>query len=273
MPKPFTTPELREHLATRVLGPDGQGGRAFLFEEVTIGGRRADAISIGTWQSRGRLIEGYELKTNRRDWQNEMRQHEKAEPTLTICDRFWLVTNPGVLLPGELPEPWGLLLADGRGRPLKVEKPAPKLRERNVAAPVNREALVRLLRCAEEIGTAGVDEVYERTRREAAESVDFDRKRAEREIDVAQGHVRDYEAGWDAFHQALGLERWKWRPTEEDLAFIGKVAAALRNGEEGLQQLHDQLRRIESTAGDLAGKTNDAMTVVNDHIYGKGQAA
>lgn len=272
MAKPFSTPELREHLSQRVLGPDGQGGRAFFFEEVSIGGRRADAISVGTWGSRGRLVEGFELKTNRRDWQNEMRQHEKAEPTLVNCDRFWLVTNPEVLLPGELPEPWGLLLADGRGKPLKVEKPAPTLRDRK-SLPVDREALVRLLRCAHNLAEEGRDEVYEQARREAAQSVGFDRKQAQREVEIAQEHVHDYEAGWDAFHRALGLERWKWNPTVEDLAFIGKIAAALRDGEEGLQRLRDDIRRNEGAAGDLVGKLNDALGVVNDHIYGKGQAA
>lgn len=273
MSRPFTTPELMTAVARRVLGPEGQGGRAFLYEEVELGGRRADAIAIGKWKSRGRLIEGFELKTNRRDWQNEMRQHEKAEPAIAICDRFWLVTNPGVVLPGELPEPWGLLIAEARGRDLKVEVPAPALRERSAQPGITREALAKLLRAAERSAQEGIEEARDEARRQAREEVGFDDKRNRESIERLERRIGDYEAGWDAFHRALGLEPWKWRPTEDDLAFIAKVAEALRNGNEGLERLHNDLRRIEGTAGDLAGEVNGAMQIVNDHIYGKGQAA
>lgn len=271
MPKPLTTTELRERLSRRILGPEGQGHRAFLLEEVEIGGRRADAIAVGLWSSRGQLVEGFEIKTSRSDWVRELEDHSKAEPTLAICDRFWLVTNPGVLQPGELPEPWGLLLSNGKGRNLVVEKEAPKLRTRKEFS-ISREALARLLRRVDQLHQDQRAELFEEARQAAAKSAGFDRDRMESRIENLERMMHENRLGWEAFHRALGLEPWKWEATVEDFAFIGKIANALRESEVGIQQLHNSLRRQEGIAAELTGKINDALQVANDHLFGQGQA-
>ena len=119
--------ELKVAVRRRALGPEGQGGRAFVFFEVSIEGRRADAISVDLWRSRDQLIQGYEIKVSRADWLNELRDPEKAAPAVAACDRFWLVTPPDIVRPGELPETWGHLVLPGPRLRMRVEKRAPKL--------------------------------------------------------------------------------------------------------------------------------------------------
>lgn len=145
MIRPLTTLELHEQLERRVLGPEGQGERGYLFEEVPFLGRRVDAIGVGAWLTRGRLIDGFEIKASRADWELELRNPAKSAPALSLCDRFWLVTNSGIVRDGELPESWGLLVAGAGG--LEVVTPAPLLRDPH-GPLMSREALVRLLHCA-----------------------------------------------------------------------------------------------------------------------------
>jgi hypothetical protein len=123
------TEDLRRRLERRTISPEGQGGRTFLFFEVSIDGRRADAISLDLWASRDHLIQGFEIKASRADWLNELRDPEKAAPAVAVCDRFWLVTPPDIVRPGELPEHWGHLVAAPTAgfRPFQVARRAPPL--------------------------------------------------------------------------------------------------------------------------------------------------
>lgn len=272
MAKTITTDDLRAALTRRQLGPEEQGHRAFHLEEVELGGRRADAISVGLWRSRGQFIDGFEIKQNRRDWLSEYEDHSKAEPAMAVCDRFWLVTVPEVLHPGELPESWGLLILPARNRKLVVEKPAPLLRE-DCTKPVDREALVRLLRRVADIGVDARNAVFDEARKEAESRVDFDRKRLEDVTAHAEQDARELREGWQAFHAQLGLEPWKWRPTKEDMELLGKMARAIREGDEQLERFAKDLRRLEDDAGALSGRLNDTLGELNQRLYGNGQAA
>jgi hypothetical protein len=268
----LTHDELLERIERRVCGAEGQGHRAFLLREICVSNRRADAISVGLWHSRGQLIEGFEAKASREDWLREYEDHQKAEPAMAVCDYFWLATNPGVLQPNELPEKWGLLLSNGKGRHLKVEKPAPLLREKTTH-PVSREVLVGLLR-----GVGCLDaEDREAVRKEGEEigksRADLDYELFESRAERAEKQLREREETHRKFLERAGLDFYGWSEgNEEAMKLLGMVAGAIRDGERGLERLHNELRRMESTGGDLVGKLNDAMQVVNDHIFGKGQA-
>lgn len=267
--------ELHERVGRRVLGPEGRldarGGRAFLFREVSIGSRRADAVAVGKWRSRGQLIEGFEYKVRRDDWLGELEDHGKAEPTMAICDRFWLVTNPGVAELHEIPEPWGWLVSDGRRRNLKVEKPAPALRSKTDPL-LTREALVRLLRCAEKEGGRGGEEAYAEARKQAREGVAQELKeakaKAEREREFAK-HAGD---GWEAFHRALGLSPWQWGASVEDLELLGTIAGAIREGGGSLERLYQDLERHEATAGDIVGRMATAKDAVAKRLFADGES-
>jgi hypothetical protein len=90
------------------------------------GHRTADAIAISLYRSRGKAIWGFEFKVSRTDWLKELKQPEKAESILRYCNHWALVVpNKDIVKPGELPESWGMYVAQKTR--LKCVVPAPKL--------------------------------------------------------------------------------------------------------------------------------------------------
>jgi hypothetical protein len=120
-----TTDVLTRMLRDHYLKPGEElPGAVFLTEVTAPGrtGRRADAIHIGTWASRGAgEIDVCEVKTQRADWLRELRDPGKAEAWWPHCSRFWLVVpNTDVARPDELPDGWGLMVPKARGRRFQV---------------------------------------------------------------------------------------------------------------------------------------------------------
>ncbi|WP_301121108.1 hypothetical protein [Mycolicibacterium fortuitum] len=80
-------------------------------------GSRADAIYVGFTSSSGRILVGHELKISRSDWLNELNKPGKADAWADQCHEWWLVvTDPGIVHPGELPADWGLMSPSPRSR-------------------------------------------------------------------------------------------------------------------------------------------------------------
>lgn len=85
----------------------------------------ADAIAVGLWNSRGLNIHGFEIKVSRSDWLKELKTPTKADAFIRYCDFWYIVASEGVVELAELPENWGLIIANGKG--LRTEKKAPRL--------------------------------------------------------------------------------------------------------------------------------------------------
>ena len=144
MPPPdggtMTTAELNDLLHAHFIRPEDRlnqaGAGAVYLTEVTApgnSGRRADAVHIGLWQSRGAgRIDVCELKVSRADFRRELDKPQKAEAWWPYSTTFCIV-SPGVHItpPDELPAGWGLMVPNPRGRRFKtIVKPAerePKL--------------------------------------------------------------------------------------------------------------------------------------------------
>lgn len=78
--------------------------------------RTIDAISMGLYESKGMLIEGYEIKVSRSDWLRELKNPAKSAEFMRLVDRFWLVVaNDSIVKDGELPDGWGLLVSQDDG--------------------------------------------------------------------------------------------------------------------------------------------------------------
>ncbi|MGW2863330.1 hypothetical protein [Streptomyces sp. NPDC001205] len=137
----MSTGQLNELLHAHFIKPEDRlapagAGAVYLTEVTDPGGlgRRADAVHVGLWQSRGAgRIDVCELKTSRSDFRRELEQPAKAEAWWPYCTTFSIV-SPGIDItpPGELPPGWGLLIPSPRGarRFKTVVKPAerePKL--------------------------------------------------------------------------------------------------------------------------------------------------
>lgn len=107
--------------------------------------RRADAVALSLYPSRGLEIHGCEVKVNRSDWLRELKkQAEKSAPVQRFCHRWWVVAPPGVVdveLDG-LPPTWGLLEL-GTGGALRAKVKAPVLSPE----PVSGSFVASLGRC------------------------------------------------------------------------------------------------------------------------------
>ncbi len=94
----------------------------FVWEEITLDGLgRADALAVGAYESSGHPIHGFEVKASRRDWVREMERMGKSNAAFVYCDRWFLVTVPGVVRTGDLPRGWGLLELHGEHLRIKVK--------------------------------------------------------------------------------------------------------------------------------------------------------
>lgn len=113
------TTDVLARLRRHYLPPQPMPGGVFVTEVGENGawgaGRRCDALYVGFTSSSGRLLIGHEIKATRADWLHELAQPDKADTWADQCHEWWLVTVPGVVADGELPDGWGLM-TPGRSR-------------------------------------------------------------------------------------------------------------------------------------------------------------
>lgn len=171
---------------------------AILFEVASETGgtatRRADALAMSLWPSRGLEIHGFEIKVDRRDWQRELKAPKKAEEIARFCNRWWIVASPNVVKLDELPAGWGLLLfEDGALRAVKDAPPQEPVQ-------ITRRFLASLLRSAseqspaEKVVRAAVEKARKEERDIATTQVERARARAREDLVALQKVVSDFEA-------------------------------------------------------------------------------
>lgn len=137
------TPEIRAAIATRFAAPEWA-----LFFEVPSGTganahRRADAVAMNLYPSRGLEIHGFEVKIARSDWLRELKDPDKSASVQMRCDRWWICTDDDkIVKDGELPPTWGLMVL--RSGKLVVKMQAPAL----ATPPIDRAFVASLLRAA-----------------------------------------------------------------------------------------------------------------------------
>lgn len=138
------------------------------------GQRRCDLLRVGMWQSRGTGIDVHEIKVSRSDWLRELDSPAKAEAWWPYCSRFWITTPPGIVVPAELPEGWGLMELPATGRRFRVVvRAASKQPELTVGL------LIELLRRSD---NARLDEIRQLHSRHHAE---IERVRRDRQVTAA----------------------------------------------------------------------------------------
>lgn len=83
-----------------------------LLQEVSnepAGGRRADAVVIGLWESRGLTWSGIEVKVSKQDLKRELADPSKADVIAKHLD-YWYLAVPAGLTDGEnVPDNWGII--------------------------------------------------------------------------------------------------------------------------------------------------------------------
>lgn len=267
-PKDMTTHELDELLHKHFISDKDQldlaGAGAVYLTEVTVpgGNRRADAVHVGLWNSRGAgTIEVCELKTSRADWLRELKSPGKAEAWWPYCDRFWLVVpHAGIVQDGELPKGWGLMMPGGRGRRFKV-----------VVQPEEREAqitpglLVTLLKNTETTRTNALQRQRQEIWKENHER--------EQKIMRQRGTFSEKDKGrleiLDRLEAALGMpvDKYPWNDrltpegAAEALQELARGRAALDGARHRAESAVRDLERVARTAEETADKLKKGLGI------------
>jgi hypothetical protein len=256
MPKPRrarpkrTEDEMLELLRKRHSGGSGNGPTHAFIPAVRNAAafdasRTIDGYGMSLWPSRGLLIDAFEIKCSRSDWQRELKEPAKAEAFCELADRFWIVAaHDDIVADGELPDGWGLLVAQGKRllqrveaallhpEDLTVEDGEPfrrTTRLRPLPPGFNRSFLAALLRAASYVQSAG-DPELQAARDEEREHLqrlhEGQMARAEQEAAQLQAVIRD-------FNLATGLNiasGWH-RGNGVDARRIGELVKAAMSGE------------------------------------------
>ena len=259
----MTTAELDELLNLHFIAEKDQlslaGAGAVYLTEVTApdhSGRRADAVHVGLWSSRGGgTIEVCELKVSRADWLVELKNPKKAEAWWPHCNMFWLVVpHAGIVQDGELPKGWGLMMPGGRGRRFKVlQKPE----ERDI---VITAALLRTLLTNTETTRTKALQKQERVLREKFYEQE---RQTKRQRGVFSEKDRRRLELMDRLEATLGVELsdYAW---EERLSPEG-AAEALKEFSQGMAALERAKDRTESTIRSLERAAAEAQQTA-DHL-------
>jgi hypothetical protein len=258
-------------------GNGGSGEYAFLTHVRNAAGfdanRTIDAIAVSLWPSRGLVIEAFEVKVSRSDWQRELADPRKAEDACRIADRFWIVAPVGVVRAGELPPTWGLIEVTG-GKPVPASQPAldgaeealiaitarrlrtvtaaPMLHEEKTRQrPISRDLLVGMLRAAtgaipkleetRQVEPAEIRAAYERAFEDARAS-------SKAKVDEWRGIAQQAQSALQAFESASGVRLsdgvgWRqWSPAR--LEEVGRALRAVLNEDQLVKGAQHHLAEV-----------------------------
>lgn len=208
-------------------------------------------MAFSLWPSRGLDLLGFEVKVSRSDWLRELKNPEKAEETIYQFDQWYVVIGDArIVVPGELPKGWGLIVPHAGGLRVAVEA---ERRE----AEIGRSFLAALLRVVSEtyITREGVEA-------KVKAAYEHEREAAQDSIDRAEEKARQLARQIQAFEQRVGVsfprDDYTWaRPNLEDFcrAFRATLLA---------EKVQDETSRaLERTRDGLRHSLEVVVAVIN----------
>jgi hypothetical protein len=190
-------------------------------------GRRADAVAMSLWPSRGLHLIGFEIKVDRSDLLKELKTPAKADAIQRYCHQWWLVTPPDLVGATELmvlPATWGVMEAHGADQ-LKATRQAPTVQPE----PLNIDIIAAMFRgfantvpylSASYVPKSEVEEMAEERAKQIVASDPLGRQ-----LEELRKHVREFE-------EASGVEIG--HPWRHDGKKIGEaVRAVMENNNNG----------------------------------------
>lgn len=234
--------------------------------------RTIDALGFHFWPSRGLLIDGFECKSSRSDWQRELANPEKAESFCRVVDRFWIVAGRSdLVLEAELPPKWGLLVPRGDGlaqvKPAELlhpdESPANRSRRQARSLPpgFNRSFLVAIIRQAYKVTRVTPAEI------DAARRKGFE-EGAEHRRSMGQSYDEMYHelhATVQEFEQALGypIKGFRGWPRDIEPKQIGAALRTILEGDHNATALRNRLSAMGDNARRLAEEIDRQVTALD----------
>lgn len=201
-----------------------------------VSARRADAIAVSLWPSRGLYILGYEFKRRRGDWLKELKTPAKADAICKYCHSWTIVVDDSsIVKPDELPEPWGLLIPDGKGG-LRQFKRATIVDP----APLDVNFLAALMRAATKPHERATAELLRREfQRGAKHGEEIQKSIADRAVNSLDSLRRDVAEFEDA--AGFGIKAWR-----ADSRRVGEVVRDVLAGKHDRNLV--ELEHIRATA-------------------------
>jgi hypothetical protein len=215
--------------------------------------RYADALAMNLYPSRGLELHGFEIKVDRRDWQRELANPDKAESIARFCERWWVAAPKEIVKREELPAGWGLIEFDGKT--LKQAVAAPLL----TAQPLDRPFIAAMLRRSAEIDQAVVKAVVD------AKVAELRARDEQHQEEALRQRTRDLQAKIDrvdAIERQIGMPLvnidFNNYGTGEDIGRAIKMIIAT-----GLPAVHSGLRRFAVEQRETADKLDRHFAVID----------
>lgn len=197
--------------------------------------RYADALGMSLFPSRGLELHGFEVKVSKSDYRREAADPTKAEAIAAYCDRWWVVTPPGLLDGENLPMNWGWLAYDGRA--FFTKQKAAKLE----AKPIDRPMLAAILRRAHESNEARLGAMVE----EKTAGVEAEiKRRVEQELKWRTDQHTRLKDNVEEFEKAAGIKICGWDGENLGRAVRVVQATGVHNTFENAANLSKRFRTI-----------------------------
>lgn len=218
--------------------------------------RRADALVISAWPSRGIWMAGIEVKVSRSDWKHELDQPKKSHEIQRFCDFWYIAAAEGVVDPAEVPTTWGFYEVAATGkRPVTLVKPAPKLTPEPLTATFVASVLRNQADSSDAIRKAGHSEGWQAAR-EHFGGTDSVASQYEASLRTANGKLAITERERDAYKaEAAGI-----RATVEEFERESGVTGLIFNRGWKAGTSVAELYRVAQTLKHYGGATRMAET-------------
>jgi|GEM_PF-3678433 len=252
-------------------------GGVFLPEVGWNGGThstRCDALYVGFTGTSGRLLVGHEVKASRSDWLNELNKPGKADAWADQCHEWWLVTVPGVVQEGELPDGWGLMVPGRSTTRMKVVTPARRHPERTPSWAATRSIIARQDTLRAEAIRAEVDAA-----RQKMCAADDERIKAAVAMRMrSMPEAEALQAELDLIHRALGVghvvavhsedgyEQYAWAGERTTVLDLADVAALLREHADLDEARRGLAGRYTLQQFDVLRRTIQSVEILRDEI-------
>jgi hypothetical protein len=201
--------------------------------------RRADAVAINAYPSKGFEVRGFEIKVSKQDLKSELENGIKSDEIARFCDYWFLVVPKGLTDGFTLPPTWGVIeYIDGKLRhktsASKIEKISPTL-----------GFLCAMLRGRERIVIASAKKITAEREMEIRKSALWGVKDSERELRALREKLAEIKT-------ATGIALDTWTPTQKIIdrlksaASLDVIARNIKFIEGGAQELIKDAQEIQS---------------------------
>lgn len=205
----------------------------------------ADGIAFNLWPSRGLPVIGFEIKVNRGDWLNELKQPAKSADIQKFCHNWYVVAPKDVVKPEELPKTWGWYEVQGKSRLIQRVK-APDLEPISLD-PYFVAAIMRKVSSADVLP----EELKARISKSYDDGEKYGRERSKWRIESLESELERIKKSCETFERLTGVNVANYYGIEDEAKRFLAFKQLQRNGQldsinQAVDRKLEQLTAIKS---------------------------